>query len=317
MIKGFTWGFFAGEGGFKTDEACASMDRLISDGINWICITVNCFQESFSSLTIFPMFGRTQTDEEILLAIKRAKDQGIKVCLKPMVDCLDRAWRARIHFPEQNPYYWDRWFESYTRFMLHYARLAESAGVDMLCTGCEMAGMDSQADRCVTMVSKVREVFSGLIMHNINHGDELRFPWLSAVDVVGISAYYPVTDGINISREVMLENWNKRKEKLIACHELYKKPIMFAEIGMMSEHGFSKKPWEFVHDEGAAFDEEEQAMFYDTCMEAMWDEDWFAGFFWWDWKPKLPPIERMKEIRDFNIYGKKAEEVLKKWYLNK
>ena len=49
-------------------------------------------------------------------------------------------------------------------------------------------------------------------------------------------------------------------------------------------------------------------------MEATWDLDWFCGYFWWDWKAILPPIEKAKKNRDFTVYGKLGEEVLKKWY---
>lgn len=105
-----------------------------------------------------------------------------------MVDCLDHSWRARIDFPPENPEYWDKWFKSYTAFMLHYAKLAEKLGCEMLCTGCEMAGMDKQSDRCRKLIAQVREVYSGIVMHNINHGDEQRFDWLSEVDIIGIQA---------------------------------------------------------------------------------------------------------------------------------
>ena len=52
----------------------------------------------------------------------------------------------------------------------------------------------------------------------------------------------------------------------------------------------------------------------DIAMEATWDLDWVCGYFWWDWKAILPPIEKAKENRDFTVYGKLGEEVLKKWY---
>ena len=107
LIKGDTWGFYSGTGIFMTKEAEQSMERLASNGLNWICIPVNCFQETFYSLNIFSLFGRTQSDEEVRFAVRKAKSLGLKVCLKPMVDCLDRSWRARIrgkrletHIPE-------------------------------------------------------------------------------------------------------------------------------------------------------------------------------------------------------------------------
>mgnify|MGYP000031315888 CR=1 FL=1 len=52
-------------------------------------------------------------------------------------------------------------------------------------------------------------VYSGIVMHNINHGDEQRFDWLSDVDIIGISGYYPVTDGVNRDKKHMLSRWSE------------------------------------------------------------------------------------------------------------
>lgn len=291
------------------------MKRLASNGLDWICITVNAWQETFYSTTIFSMYGRTQTDEEVIHAIKMAKSLGLKVCLKPMVNCLDRSWRARINFPNEDGCdYWDKWFESYTRFMTYYAEMAEKYGCEMLCTGCEMFGMDCQAKRCSKMIDAVREKYSGLIMHNINHGDETRFEWLDKVDVIGISGYYPVTDNENKGIETMRKRWAEVVKRLEECHNKYGKPVMFAEIGVRNEEGCTMYPWDFKYRPDKETDEQEQSDFYESAMEATWDIPWFAGYFWWDWKATIPSEDEAKNNRDFTIYGKKAELTLRRFY---
>ena len=315
FCKGYTWGFFSRDGQWLTDDAEASMKRLASNGLDWICLTVNAWQEAFYSTRIFSLYGRTQTDAEIEHAVAVARSLGLKICLKPMVNCLDGAWRARIHFPtEEETNYWDPWFESYTKFMTYYGAMAEKLGIEMLCTGCEMAGMDSQTDRCRKMIREVRKVYSGIIMHNINHGDEMRFRWLDEVDVIGISGYYPVTDGKDRSIDAMRARWKPVVEGLLRLHEHFGKPVMFAEIGMRNEEGCSAHPWDFHDRPDKPIDEQEQSDFYESAMEATWDKPWFAGYFWWDWKAVLPPEDKARENRDFTIYGKMAEKTLKRWY---
>ena len=49
FCKGYTWGFFSKRGDFQTEAAEKSMERLASNGLNWICIPVNALQESFAS----------------------------------------------------------------------------------------------------------------------------------------------------------------------------------------------------------------------------------------------------------------------------
>jgi hypothetical protein len=72
-------------------------------------------------------------------------------------------------------------------------------------------------------------------------------------------------------------------------------------------------PWDFTHTELPA-SEEEQANFYSSVLRTFWVEPWFAGFFWWDWSVKLYPLEKARTNTGFDIYGKKAEGVLKEWY---
>lgn len=315
FCKGYTWGFFAKSGEFQTEAAMRSMERLHSNGLDWICIPVNAFQETYMSTMVHPVYGLTQTDSDIVFAVNYAKKLGMKVCLKPMVNSMDGVWRAHIHFPEESRIdYNDRWFRSYNAFMLHYAQIAEQTGCEMLCTGCEMDGMDVNTQRCIDMIAKVREVYHGLIMHNINHGDEFKYPWLNHVDIIGISAYYRLTDGVDVSIDRMLESWSAVRERLIRAHEMFQKPIMFAEIGIRNEHGCSKYPYDFKDRLDVPLDEDEQADFYESAMRTFWDEEWFGGFFWWDWKAKLTPDDKIHENRDFTVYGKKAESVLKRWY---
>lgn len=315
FCKGYTWGAFSKSGEYQTEYAKRSMERLASNGLDWICIPVNAFQETYQSVTVHPVYGRTQTDDDVICAIEYAKKIGLKVCLKPMVDCMDGVWRARIHFPEEGRAdYIGRWFRSYQAFMLHYAAIAEKTGCEMLCTGCEMDGMDVCTDRVCAVIDEVRKVYHGLIMHNINHGDEFKYPWLSKVDVIGISAYYTLTDGEDISHEIMEISWLRIRDRLRDMHKHYSRPIMFAEIGIRNEHGCSKYPYDFKHRPEIPLDEDEQADFYDTAMKVFWNEQWFSGYFWWDWKARLSDDDKIHQNRDFTVYGKKAESVLKKWY---
>ena len=72
-------------------------------------------------------------------------------------------------------------------------------------------------------------------------------------------------------------------------------------------------PWDFTHRDNP-YDEDEQANFYQSALETMWDEEWFGGFFWWDWYTFLP---KEKEERGFSIYGKKAEDIVRRMYSGK
>lgn len=317
FAKGYTYGWCGVAGDYQTKEALDSLMRLKEDGVDYICLAFTAWQETFSSTNICYEYGVTPTDEDIVFVINKAHELGMKVCLKPVVNCKDGTWRAYISFPEGSDY-WKKWFQSYTRFMLHYARLAEKYGCEMLCTGCEMNAMDLQSAYCREMIAAVRNVYSGIVMHNVNHGREMKADWLDLVDIVGISGYYPLADenDSGYSREKMISKWESAKKVVEETHRKYGKPVMFAEIGMRSEKGCSAYPWD-DNPRTMPTAEQEQAEFYDTAMEVFWNEPWFSGFFWWDWPAKLYDIMEAKNNRNFCIYGKEAEKVLKAWYTGK
>ncbi|WP_186577106.1 glycoside hydrolase family 113 [Aquibacillus kalidii] len=315
FIKGMTYGWNTTRGAYRTNEAVESLEKLKATGSEWIALSFYALQDSFHSTEISFDYGQTMTDRDIEFAVRKAKELGLKVCLKPVVNCRDGIWRARIGFPEDAVDHWEKWFSSYSDFLLHYAELAEELGCEMFCIGCEMINTESQTARWEKVIKEVRSKYKGLIIYNANHGKEEGVAWFDKVDLIGTSAYYPVAEKAGDSEENMIKKWEEVKVKMKKLHEKFNKPIVFMEIGCRSAAGCATMPWDFEHTD-LPFDEEEQANFYSSVMKVFWDEPWFAGFFWWDWKTKLYPLEDAKKDKDFDIYGKKAEEIVKHWYSN-
>ncbi|NLP35506.1 MAG: glycosyl hydrolase family 53 [Clostridiales bacterium] len=295
-----------------------SQDKLYDVGINWMCLAFPVMQKTFSSTEIYFDYRHTVTDKDIIFAINRAHEKGIKVCLKPVINCSDGMWRAYIQFPDSdmmgNDRYWDQWFEFYSAFLCHYAEIAEDTGCEMLCIGCEMSGTEHMEEHWRALIKKIRTIYSGPLVYNTNHGREEEVKWFDALDYIGTSAYFRVGKVPGDSKENMLAAWNKVGQDMKRLSERLGKEIIFMEIGCRSAKGCAMMPWDFTHKEFER-SEEEQANFYDSCLTAFHDEEWFAGAFWWDWSVEVyDTIEEAKENKGFDIHMKKAEEVLKEWY---
>ena len=152
-IKGFTYGWDSHKGMLGTEKANESVKALAAMGGNWAALAFAVTQEKFSSSRFGMDFRFVDTDREIETAIKQLKDSGLKVCLKPILNCEDGTWRANITFPEREfpiydehgrlKSYWNEWFSCYTAFICHYAEIAEYTGCEMLCIGCEMIGTEA------------------------------------------------------------------------------------------------------------------------------------------------------------------------------
>ncbi|UTR16025.1 glycosyl hydrolase family 53 [Salipaludibacillus sp. LMS25] len=313
FVKGMTYGWDVKRGAYRTEAAVDSLRKLKATGSEWIALSFYTYQETFSSTKITFDYDHTMTDRDIAFAVGKAKELGLKVCLKPVVNSRDGIWRARIGFPKEADDYWALWFKSYTDFLLHYAELAEELDCEMFCIGCEMVSTESRTAQWRQLIEAVRQVYSGPLVYNANHGKEEGIHWFDKVDIIGTSAYFPVAEGEDASEETMIKHWQQVKDKMYHLHRQFNKPILFMEIGCRSAKGCARMPWDFNHMD-LPVNQEEQAAFYSSALTVFWHEKWFAGFFWWDWSTNLYNLDEAMHDKGFDIYGKKAEVVLRKWY---
>nr|WP_232510121.1 glycosyl hydrolase family 53 [Paenibacillus crassostreae] len=315
FIKGMTYGWGAKRGEYRQPSAIDSLIKLKETGSEWIALSFWTYQDSVFSTHISFDYGYTVTDRDITYSVQQAKQLGLKVCLKPVVNSRDGIWRAHIGFPneEESSSYWDTWFQSYSDFICHYAELAEELQCDMLCIGCEMIKTESRTQSWRELIEKIRNLYSGPLVYNANHGKEDGVSWFDALDFIGTSAYYPITSKPGDTYEHMLSGWKKQIAPLKSLSNRFNKPIIFMEIGCRSALGCATMPWDFTHLE-LPYSEEEQANFYHSALQAFWDEPWFAGYFWWDWSTSLYSLNQATSNRGFDIYGKKAEQILKDYY---
>lgn len=315
-ILGFTYGYMANRGEYRTPQGIKSQELLYELGVNWVCLGIANYQKTFYSTDIYADYSKTPTDRDIIAFVERAKSKGVKVCLKPMLNSEDNMWRAHIGFPDLNmsdmDIYWKKWFASYTDYMLHYADLAQELGCEMLCIGCEMLGTEHRKEDWLELIRKVREIYSGKIVYNTNHDHEDSVEWFDVLDYIGTSAYYPVGKyGTDV--ESMKKEWQEIKWRLDAIAESRRKKYIFMEIGCRSVSEASIHPWDFT--EELPWNEEEQANFYKSCMDIFMDDPNFAGVFWWDWSTYIyNDVKEAKEERGFNIHLKAAEQVVKDYY---
>jgi hypothetical protein len=133
--------------------------------------------------------------------------------------------------------------------------------------------------------------------------------WWDAVDLIGVDAYYPLSQSQYPSLSELKSNWKPIMNNLNSIHQKFGKKIVFAEIGYASYADAAKNPagccW------GGNRNDLQQNLF-EAFFETVWTQPWFGGAFWWDW-------EVQKKYTDFysNNYdslGKPAQDVVKKYY---
>jgi hypothetical protein len=298
---------------YKGDAPERAMANLADSGAEWVSILTTWYQYDYRSTRIYPT-RNSPRDPGIVHMIRTAHRLGLKVMLKPHVDLAHdpEHWRGDIGTGWRGGRRkWDRWFGSYQRFIWHEAGLAQANGVEQFSVGCELEGTSARSKRWRKVIVGVRERFSGTIVYASNWGgEETGLNWWDAVDLIGVDAYQPLSDENDPSVEDLVTAWSSYVDELADLSDRWNKPIVFTEIGYRSIDGAARWPWDWQRT--ASIDLQEQSDCYEAAFEAVWDQPWFGGLFWWDWS--ADPGYGGPQNDDYTPFGKPAEDVLRTWY---
>ncbi|MGX5696516.1 glycoside hydrolase family 113 [Agromyces soli] len=302
-VCGMTWGWTGVRGTWDTPAAARSMAAMAEHGVTWTALAYAAEQATPFSTEIPFEQEPTVAGNEIVAAIRRAHGLGLKVCLKPVVNVADGTWRAHIGFfdwdvPGEPS--WTEWFESYRRFILRAAEIAQAEACAMLCIGCEMVRADGQDAHWRRLVADVRRVYTGLVTYNCDKYQEDRVSWWDAVDVISSSGYYP------------MDSWPQQLDRIERVVEASGKPFFFMEAGCPSRDGSPALPndWNLV----GAPSGEAQAEYYRAMFDECRARPWVRGLMLWDWPAELYPAAEAEENDDYCPYGKPAARIMAEQY---
>ncbi len=303
---------------YNTAAGTTAQDGIATTGASWGGVLATWYMPAATSTSISSQ-SYTPTDAAVVAAIQELHAKGLKVMLKPHVDVLDGTWRGAINPSDANA-----WFASFTAFILHYAQLAQTNGVELLCFGTEYKTMSGPANLAnwTSVINAIRANYTGPLAYAANAtygGDEFSaVSFWSQVDVIGLDAYFPLTNDADPTLAQLVSAWsmNVNGENIVANIQNFAgahpgKPVIFTEIGYKSVPGTNTQPWNFSLGNGGPADNSEQQ----NCYEAMY-EVWsnqkavMSGNFWWAWPVPAPATGDT----DYNPRSKPAELVtLRNW----
>lgn len=298
--------FQAGE--YASAESDATLAQVVQPlGVNWVAVVVTCYQERVSAIPIDCHSSGSATDDDLTHAIAVLHTHGIKVMLAPHIDPRDYPahWRGDINFGN-NATAWRDWFASYTAFITHYATLAQATGADAFVVGTELQGTSTHVREWRTAVTAIRHLYSGTLTYAANHGEEASVQWWDALDAIGVDGYYPLTQRDDPTLEQLRAAWRPIVGQLRELARIWQRPILLTEIGYQSRAGTNQAPWGI---DRATIDAQEQAACYQAVFDAIADQRWLLGIFWWDILPKRD--QGGPSDTDYTPIGKPAAAVLR------
>jgi hypothetical protein len=294
-------------GDYSRPEAPAYVRSLAATGATWIQLNPTWYMKSARGDRIFRT-NETASDSALLNTIRLARAARLKVLLKPHVDLPGDADRATIRPPAAVA---GRWWASYGRFIDHYAGIAQRSGVAQLAVGTELAGVSRDRGRWLKVIGQVRSRYSGPIVYAANYDDYRNVTFWDAVDLIGVDAYWPLSQRPTTDVAALRRAWQPIAERLAAFSVRRKRKILFTEAGYVSQRGTTTAPyeWEISKVDGRA----EQAAAYEALLATFTPRSWWAGVYWWMWDDWPGSAVTPRHLA-YTPHGKPAERVLRRWW---
>jgi hypothetical protein len=311
-----------GVDGYGTETSRETLAHLDELGVDAISVTPFGWMAGLDARRVrgehteaMPDGGETSRDLERVIEQAHALD--MHVVLKPHLWIRGGEWRGEIEPTGPNgEAAWGAWWDSYRKFILYYARLAERHEVESFVAGVELvSAVEARPEQLRDTVDAIRSVYDGDVTYAANwHGsmpDEL---W-SHFDSVGVQFYPPLVDGsdptvgrLRAAIRGHLERWVERARRA-------DRPLEILEVGYKSTPSAVSEPWgwpEDLSDSERVADESLQARAYRALFRELARLDRLRSLYLW--KYFTDPTRDEGGAVGFSPRGKEAEGVLERAY---
>jgi len=343
---------------FSKKYPLPTIDSIISSGVGWVAfdnyITYLSLEPPVVGpfpTPIFPEYAmREASDAELTAMIKRAHSAGLKFALfselnwnglsaqtagvttgllndqakaekrlRELADALANPTPAVIKF-------WDDWFASYEKFVIHQADIAQSNGVEMLAIGKQLGPVIAYENlsRWKSLIVKARDHYKGTLVYVASEGKDWSeansFPVWADLDaiVMTVGNQSPATTGRTVSQiqkdmKVMLDEKFKplatqygKKVFLLTYFQAATTQEWFEAGPVTGGHGYITQ------------DQLAQAKLYEALFQTIRNETWIGGVFtwgyWWrnDLQTLITPGDSAVD-KSSNVRNQPAMEIIKKW----
>ena len=277
--RGVALGLFSEDAGFSYRPL---LDEIAATGADHVELVVAWYLEDVHATSVREHPRFTAPLAAVERAVRDAHAAGLRVFLFPILRLERQAspneWRGTLAPRDRAAL-----FASYTDKMLELARLAARTRVDLLSVGSELSTLDVERAPWVALVAGVRAAYPGPLTYsgNWDHFDKVAI--YDLLDLAGLCGYFKLSERLEPQVAALTARWRDHRSRLEAFAARVGRPLLFTEIGYLSQKGASAWPW----NEGAVepIDLDDQRRCYEAFRRA-WEDapsSLLAGVYFWNW----------------------------------
>lgn len=280
FLRGVALGLFGTQPTHPYEHALREIRAL---GATHVLFPVQWWMPHARASSLGPVAEKTFPDDRLRALLTLARRLGLRAFLVPLVGLRRRRpleWRGVVAPADALAFR-----RAYTRFILHYARIAAEERVSMLALGSELSSLDGDAGYFRALARRVRRVFRGALTYAVNWDRMRRVAFWDALDAIAISAYFEVGRGLPRPPppDKLAARWAEIRADLRAFVSSLRspRPLLFAEAGYPSRVGGCARPWNASLASPVSI--AEQHLCYRALREAWQNEPMLSGVFFWIW----------------------------------
>jgi hypothetical protein len=298
----------------KVEEECLLSVKQIQ--AQWVALTPYAFAKKGKPEIIHNVAQQWwgEKPEGIRACIRYARTHGLKVMIKPHVWVEGEGWAGDFKLNSEAA--WKQWEQSYTQYIMEYARLAQDTSTEMLCIGTEYR----QAVRLrpkfwLKLIGQVRAVYQGQLTYAANWDEYQSIDFWDQLDFIGIDAYFPISESTTPTVAELQEAWQQEVNQIESFARKHGKPVLFTEYGYRSVDKTAGKQWELPDswESKAPVNLQAQTHAYEALFLTFWHQPWFAGGFLWKWYDHHQEAGGV-DNNDYTPQRKPAEKVISQYY---
>jgi hypothetical protein len=280
-VRGITVSTHRSNGAWDSDTLDETFADLRTLGSNWVAIHPYASISRDGSVRFEPL----EPDEPprwLRRPIEAAHRQGLQILIKPHLAHWRSgfSWRGDIAFEDEAS--WQRFFATYTEWIVDVARAARDA--DALAVGTELDRTVHREREWRHLIARVRAETRAPLTYAANWSDYERVPFWKALDAIGIQAYFPLAARPGASEEELRRGWSAGMRRLREVADRVDKDVVFTELGYAHRFDAPVQPWVFGSDGPAAAPVAEACL--RAALEAIEHEPRVIGAFLWKWFPR-------------------------------
>jgi hypothetical protein len=246
----------------------------------------------------------------VIGSIQLAHKMNLSVLLKPHLWIGRGLYTGAFRLNTEND--WKIWEDSYQKYMLHFAAVADSMKAEIFCIGTELgASIKERPQFWNSFIDTLKQTYHGKLTYAANWDDYKNVPFWEKLDYIGVDAYFPLANDKTPSVNSLNKGWKKYSDELKRISSTHNRPILFTEYGYRNVDYAGAEPWK--ENEGNQ-NNHAQANALEAFYQSFAGKKWFAGGYIWKWY--VEKSRHRKRDIDFTPQERPALQVIENWYSN-